>query len=200
MLALCIRAVIAAGRGRGIAFYLVPDFGRLFANGWSTFGDAVYAAMGQAFLQPVARHCGPWKSRFAHRSPAQPDRRGHSVTALNTVVAILAGLIIFPACFCVRFARSGTVAGFDAAGGVRADAAWQRGLQFFPVLRVHGVRVAVHRHRVFENLISWSMDKRAMRSRAVIFNAVLVLVLSHAVRAGLQRAVGRGHPGYRGLA
>ena len=32
---------------------------------------------------------------------------------------------------------------------------------------------------VFENLISWSMDKWGMmRSRAVIFNAVLVLVLS----------------------
>ena len=50
MIALCIRAVTLPGAAEGIAFYLVPDFGRLFADGWSTFGDAVYAAMGQAFF------------------------------------------------------------------------------------------------------------------------------------------------------
>ena len=50
MLALMIRAVTLPGAGEGIAFYLVPDFGKLFTNGWSTFGEAVYAAMGQAFF------------------------------------------------------------------------------------------------------------------------------------------------------
>ena len=61
MIVLCVRAVTLPGAAEGIAFYLMPDFGRLFAERpeqWSTFGDAVYAAMGQAFFTLVAGHCG----------------------------------------------------------------------------------------------------------------------------------------------
>lgn len=61
MLALCIRAVTLPGAAEGIAFYLVPDFSRLFANGWSTFGEAVYAAM--ARRSSACRWAlRPWKS------------------------------------------------------------------------------------------------------------------------------------------
>lgn len=47
MLALCVRAVTLPGAAQGLRFYLVPDFGRVLANG---LGDAVFAAMGQAFF------------------------------------------------------------------------------------------------------------------------------------------------------
>mgnify|MGYP000603429187 CR=1 FL=1 len=99
MLALCIRAVTLPGAAEGIAFYLVPDFSRLFANGWSTFGEAVYAAMGQAFFSLSLGIAA--MEIFGSRIGRERSLTGEaiSVTALNTVVAILAGLIIFPACF-----------------------------------------------------------------------------------------------------
>ena len=55
MALLVIRAVTLPGGLEGLAFYLVPDFGKLFAGAtaaeqWATFGNAVFAAMGQAFF------------------------------------------------------------------------------------------------------------------------------------------------------
>ena len=55
MIALCVRAVTLPGAGEGLAFYLLPDFGPMFAGDTfaqqaSSFGNAVYAAMGQAFF------------------------------------------------------------------------------------------------------------------------------------------------------
>ncbi len=55
MAVLVVRAVTLPGGLEGLKFYLIPDFGKLFAGAttaeqWATFGDAVYAAMGQAFF------------------------------------------------------------------------------------------------------------------------------------------------------
>lgn len=179
MIALCIRAVTLPGAAEGIAFYLVPDFGRLFADGWSTFGDAVYAAMGQAFFSLSLGIAA--MEIFGSRIGRQRSLTGEavSVTALNTVVAILAGLIIFPACFAygvspdqgpsLVFVTLPVVFGQMPLGNV-----W--GCLFFVFMAFASLSTVI---AVFENLISWSMDKWGMmRSRAVIFNAVLVLVLS----------------------
>ena len=104
MIALCIRTVTLPGAGEGIAFYLIPDFGKLFAGNtpaeqWATFGQAVYAAMGQAFFSLSLGIAA--MEIFGSYIGRERSLTGEaiSVTALNTVVAILAGLIIFPACF-----------------------------------------------------------------------------------------------------
>ena len=44
---LAINSVLLPGAQAGLEFYLMPDFGKMVENG---FGDAVYAAMGQAFF------------------------------------------------------------------------------------------------------------------------------------------------------
>lgn len=71
----------------------------MFEGGMATFGEAVYAAMGQAFFSLSLGIA----AMEIFGSYINKDRRlwseAVSVTALNTVVAILAGLIIFPACF-----------------------------------------------------------------------------------------------------
>ena len=50
MIVLCVRSVTLDGAVEGLKFYLIPDFGKMFENGLSSFGEAVYAAMGQSFF------------------------------------------------------------------------------------------------------------------------------------------------------
>ena len=132
MIALCIRSVTLPGAAEGIAFYLIPDFSRMFAGGWATFGEAVYAAMGQAFFSLSLGIAA--MEIFGSRIGRERSLTGEAVnvTLLNTLVAILAGLIIFPACF--AYNRS-----------VRPDAARQRVGR--AVLRVHELCGAFHRYR-----------------------------------------------------
>lgn len=96
MIALAMRSVTLPGAEKGLDFYLRPDFGKLMENGlW----NSIYAAMGQAFFT-LSLGIG---SMAIFGSYIGRDRAltGESVviTALDTFVAITAGLIIFPACF-----------------------------------------------------------------------------------------------------
>ena len=179
MIALCIRAMTLPGAGEGIAFYLVPDFSRMFAGGWATFGEAVYAAMGQAFFSLSLGIAA--MEIFGSKVDRERSLTGEAinVTALNTLVAILAGLIIFPACFAygitpdsgpsLVFATLPVVFGQMPLGNV-----W--GALFFVFMSFAALSTVI---AVFENLISFSMDKWGMsRLRAVIFNGILVIVLS----------------------
>ena len=46
LVVLCVRSLTLPGAWEGVAFYLLPDFGRLMSNG---LADTLFAAMGQAF-------------------------------------------------------------------------------------------------------------------------------------------------------
>lgn len=179
MLLLCIRAVTLPGAGEGVAFYLLPDFSRMFENGWSGFGEAVYAAMGQAFFSLSLGIAA--MEIFGSYIDKKRSLTGEaiSVTALNTVVAILAGLIIFPACFAygvspdqgpsLVFVTLPVVFGQMPLGEL-----W--GALFFLFMSFAALSTVI---AVFENLISWTMDKwGCSRLRAVVINGVLVTVLS----------------------
>lgn len=179
MIALCVRTCTLPGGGEGIAFYLVPDFSRLFAGGWSTFGEAVYAAMGQAFFSlslgiSAMEVFGSYIGRTNSLS-----NEAINITALNTLVAILAGLIIFPACFAYDVTPdSGPSLVFVTLPLVFAQMPggniW--GALFFVFMSFAALSTVI---AVFENLISFSMDKWGIsRRRAVVVNGVLVLALS----------------------
>lgn len=184
MLVLCVRAVTLPGAGEGIAFYLVPDFSRLFAGAtaaeqWATFSDAVFAAMGQALFSLSLGMAS--MEIFGSYIGRERSLAGEavSVTALNTVVAVLAGLIIFPACFAygvspdqgpsLVFVTLPVVFGQMPLGNV-----W--GALFFVFMSFAALSTVI---AVFENLISWSIDKWGItRRRAAAITGVLVLVLS----------------------
>ena len=174
MIALCIRTVTLPGAGEGIAFYLIPDFGKLFAGNtpaeqWATFGQAVYAAMGQAFFSLSLGIAA--MEIFGSYIGRERSLTGEaiSVTALNTVVAILAGLIIFPACFAYGVTPdSGPSLVFVTLPAVFAEMplgnVW--GALFFVFMSFAALSTVI---AVFENLVSWTMDKFGMwRSRAAI--------------------------------
>ena len=196
MIALCIRAMTLPGAGEGIAFYLVPDFSRMFAGGWATFGEAVYAAMGQAFFSLSLGIAA--MEIFGSKVGRERSLTGEAVnvTALNTLVAILAGLIIFPACFAygitpdsgpsLVFVTLPVVFGQMPLGNV-----W--GALFFVFMSFAALSTVI---AVFENLISFSMDKWGMsRTRAVLLNGALVIVLSLPCALGFNVLSGVTVPG-----
>lgn len=179
MIALCIRTMTLEGAGAGIAFYLVPDFSKLFANGWSTFGEACYAAMGQAFFSlSVGMGSMEVFGSYIDKTHRLTTEACH-ITFLNTLVAILAGLIIFPACFAYGVTPdSGPSLVFVTLPLVFSQMplgeVW--GALFFVFMSFAALSTVV---AVFENLISWIMDKFDVpRKKSVAINFVLVAILS----------------------
>lgn len=201
MLLLCIRSMTLPGAGEGIAFYLLPDFSHLFAGDtvaeqWGTFGQAVYAAMGQAFFSLSLGIAA--MEIFGSRVGTERSLNGEAIniTVLNTVVAILAGLIIFPACFAygvspdagpsLVFVTLPMVFGQMPLGNV-----W--GALFFLLMSFAALSTVI---AVFENLVGWFMDKFDMaRGRAVAWNAALVVVLSLPCALGFNVWSGIAIPG-----
>ena len=96
MLILVVRATTLDGAIDGLKFYLLPDFGKMAENG---FKEAVFAAMGQSFFT-LSVGIG---ALAIFGSYIGKERRltgeAISITVLDTVVALVAGLIIFPSCF-----------------------------------------------------------------------------------------------------
>ena len=96
MILLVIKSVTLPGAAEGLRFYLLPDFNRLADSGlW----NAIYAAMGQAFFT-LSLGIGSM-AIFGSYIGKERTLTGESVNiiALDTSVALLSGLIIFPACF-----------------------------------------------------------------------------------------------------
>ena len=93
---LAVNSVMIPGGEKGIAFYLLPDWGRAVEAG---LGDVAAAAMNQAFFT-LSVGQGSMEI-FASYMDKKNSLGGEAVriTALDTFVALLAGLIIFPACF-----------------------------------------------------------------------------------------------------
>ena len=93
---LAVKSLTLPNAGEGLKFYLMPDFYRMKEKGiWET----VYAAMSQAFFT-LSIGIG---SLAIFGSYLGKKRRllGESINiaVLDTVVSLIAGLIIFPACF-----------------------------------------------------------------------------------------------------
>lgn len=179
MIALCIRTMTLDGGVEGIAFYLIPDFSRMFEGGISSFGEAVYAAMGQAFFSlSLGIAAMEVFGSYIDRDHSLTVEATH-ITVLNTVVAILAGLIIFPACFAYGVTPdSGPSLVFVTLPLVFEQMPLGQlwGALFFVFMSFAALSTVI---AVFENLISWTMDKfEVPRKHAVLINGILVTILS----------------------
>lgn len=96
MIVLAINSVMLPNSIEGLKYYLVPDFGRLMAKG---LDEAIFAAMGQAFFT-LSIGIGSI-AIFGSYIDKSKRLTGEAVwiIILDTFVALMAGLIIFPACF-----------------------------------------------------------------------------------------------------
>lgn len=92
MVVLAVRSFTLSGAKEGLSFYLKPDFGKLT-------GSVIVAAMNQAFFT-LSLGIGSM-AIFGSYIDKERTLMGESVNIiiLDTFVAIVAGLIIFPACF-----------------------------------------------------------------------------------------------------
>ena len=93
---LAVHSIVLPGAGAGLRFYLLPDFGRARSIGvWKV----ITSAMNQAFftisigigsMEIFGSYMGDEKTLMSESV---------SICALDTFVALVSGLIIFPACF-----------------------------------------------------------------------------------------------------
>lgn len=193
---LCVRAVTLPGAEEGLAFYLMPDFGKLFANGWFTFFEAVFAAMGQAFFM-VSVGVG---SMSIFGSYMSKDRRltgeALSIAGLDTLVAVMAGLVIFPACFAFGVepgAGPGLV--FVTLPSVFSHMPFGQlwGALFFLFMSFAALSTVI---AVFENIVSFSMDEWNLpRTKACLVNGVALALLSLPCVLGFNVWAGAEVPG-----
>ena len=179
MVVLCVRAVTLPGGLDGLAFYLLPDFDKLFGQGLNTTLDAVYAAMGQAFFT-LSIGAGSM-SIFGSYLGKERSLPGESVriAGVDTLVALMAGLIIFPACFAFGVEPgSGPGLVFITLPSVFEQMPlgqlWST--LFFLFMSFAALSTVI---AVFENIMSFTMDQWGTpRKKACLVNGILLFVLS----------------------
>ena len=176
MVILAIRSVTLPNASEGLKFYLSPDFGKLVEYG---LFESVFAAMGQAFFT-LSLGIGAI-AIFGSYIGKERSLTGEAVcvTLLDTFVALLAGLIIFPACFAygvnpgqgpsLIFITLPNV--FNSMSGGRI---WGSMFFLFMIFAAASTIIAV-----FENIISFAIDLTGCsRQKAVIMNMIVIIVLS----------------------
>ena len=184
LIVLCVRAVTLPNASEGLSFYLLPDFGKLFAGTtlaeqWSTFGSAVYAAMGQAFFT-VSVGMGSM-SIFGSYIGKEHRLTGEAlrVTVLDTLVALMAGLVIFPSCFSFGVEPgSGPSLVFITLPIVFNEMPLGQlwGTLFFLFMTFAALSTVI---AVFENIMSFTIDQWGTpRKKACLVNGLCLLLLS----------------------
>lgn len=176
LLILCVRSVTLPGASEGLAFYLLPDFSQIAEAG---VGNVLYAAMGQAFFT-LSLGIGAM-AIFGSYVNRERSLTGEAlnVCVLDTVVAFLAGLVIFPACFSFDV-NPGEGPGlvfvtlpniFNRMAGGRV---W--GTLFFIFMSFAALSTVI---AVFQNLISFYQDLLGFSGRkAALVNGIVMAVLS----------------------
>lgn len=176
LIILCIRSVTLPGAAEGVRFYLIPDFHKITEYG---LFEVVFAAMGQAFFT-LSLGIGAM-AIFGSYIAKDHTLTGESIRicTLDTIVALLAGLIIFPACFAFQVnPGEGPGLVFVTLPNIFNQMAGGRifGTLFFIFMSFAALSTII---AVFENILSFSIDLFGWtRKKAVAVNFVAILLLS----------------------
>lgn len=176
MIVLVIRAMTLPDAMEGLKFYLLPDFGKM---GEAGIKEAVFAAMGQAFFT-LSVGVGSL-AIFGSYIGKERSLAGEavSITALDTFVAVVAGLIIFPACFAFDVnPGEGPGLVFVTLPNVFREMPGGRiwGSLFFLFMTFAALSTIV---AVFQNIIQFARDLWGWPlKKSVIVNGILLILLS----------------------
>ena len=188
MIGIAIYSCTLSNAAEGLKFYLIPSLDAVKEHGLWT---VISAAMGQAFFT-LSIGIG---SIAIFGSYISRDRSltGEAITimSLDTLVALMSGLIIFPACFTYNngvTADASTVGAgflfttlssiFNAMPGGRIV-----GTLFFVFMSFAALSTVI---AVFENIMSFWLDlTKLSRKKVAIINIVLMMVLALPAVLGL---------------
>ena len=176
MIVLGIRSLTLPGASEGLSFYLKPSFANMKAAG---LGNVFYAALNQSFFTLSLGMGG--MEIFGSYIDKKRSLLGEAlvVAGLDTFVAIVAGLIIFPACFAYGIAPdAGPSLIFLTLPRVFSTMAMGRfwGTLFFAFLFFAALSTMIG---VFENIMGFSMDMfGTSRAKSAIINGIALIILS----------------------
>lgn len=181
MVVLAVNSLLLKGAGEGMSFYLKPDFSKID-------GSVIVAAMNQAFFTLSTGMGG--MAIFGSYIGKDHSLMGEAVNiiSLDTLVAILAGVIIFPACFTYGVeVNSGPSLLFDTMATVFNNMAGGRiwGTLFFLFMVFAALSTVLG---VCENILAmirdltgWSRRKGSLICGIVVFVLALTTALGFSV-------------------
>ena len=173
---LAAHSLTLKGAGEGLKFYLLPDWKRATEQG---LGKVITAAMNQSFFT-LSLGIGSMEIFGSYMSKDKTILgESMNICALDTFVALMSGLIIFPACFSFGVSPDqGPALIFVTLPNVFVNMAGGRiwGTLFFLFMTFASFSTVI---AVFENLIACCIDNFGWdRKKAVILNAIFLLVAS----------------------
>lgn len=190
MIVMAVHSLTLKGSGKGLAFYLIPDWDKVQERGW---GNIIFDAMTHAFFT-LSVGVG---SMEIFGSYLEKERKltgeALNVMVLDTMIALVAGIIIIPACFAygispdagpsLLFITLPNVFHHMAGGQV-----W--GTLFFIFMSFAALSTVI---AVFENIISISTDlfgwerKKALRKNLIGISLLsMPAVLGYNLWSGVQ--------------
>ncbi|MDO4483072.1 MAG: sodium-dependent transporter [Clostridia bacterium] len=176
ILVLAVNSLMLSGAGEGLKFYLEPNLNAIRSNGvWQT----VTAAMNQAFFTLSLGIAA--MEIFGSFMPGDKTLTGESlrICALDTFVAIMSGLIIFPACFTYGIQPdAGPSLIFVTLPNVFVNMPGGRiwGSLFFLFMSFASFSTII---AVFENIMSFTEEMfHISRKKAVLYNGLFILIAS----------------------
>ena len=181
LLILAVHSLTLSGAKEGLSFYLLPDFGKIN-------GTVIVGAMNQAFFTLSVGMGG--MAIFGSYIEKDHTLMGEAVhvIALDTFVAVIAGLIIFPACFSYGLeVGAGPSLLFDTMSTVFGHMSGGRwwGMMFFLFMVFAAMSTVLG---VCENILAmvreltgWSRPKGSLVCGAVVFLLGLTTALGYSV-------------------
>lgn len=176
IIVLAVHSLTLSGAGEGVKFYLIPNMKAVADVGLK---NVITAAMNQAFFTlslgvAAMEIFGSYMDR-EHTLAGE----GAKICGLDTFVAIMSGLIIFPACFSYGVeVDAGPSLIFITLPNVFVNMAGGRiwGCLFFLFMTFASFSTVI---AVFENIMSFSIDMFGWsRNKAALVNGVIILVAS----------------------
>ena len=190
LVALAFNSLGLEGAGKGIDFYLVPNLEAAQQQGW---GNVVFGALAQAFFT-LSLGIGSMQVLGSYMDKSRSlTSEALCVAGLDTLVALMAGFCVIPACFAFGIAPgAGPALVFITLPNIFAQvpggAVWNACFFLFLSFAACSTIIAVYENLISFNmeLFDWSRKKSAFTCGAALLILTLPAILGFNVWSGFQ--------------